>query len=95
MKKTIGLISIVALVCVATGCDRLKNEAKNEAGNNTVPKAVVKTNKNVNRIPFNEAIEKCKGDEFYVFECFAHNGWVVTNERTDNNWRDNYWKENK
>lgn len=91
MKKTIGLISIVALVCVATGCDRLKNEAEN----NAVPKAVVKTHNNINRIPFSEAIEKCKGDEFYVFECFAHHGWIVTNERTNNNWRNSYWKENK
>ena len=91
MKKTIGLIAIVALVCVATGCDRLKHEPDN----NAVPKAAVKTYKNVNRIPFNEAIEKCKGEEFYIFECLANYGWVVTKERTDNNWRDSYWEENK
>ena len=91
MKKTFGLIAIVALVCVATGCDRSKYEPESSA----VPKAVVKTYKNFNKIPFNEAIEKCKGEEFYIFECFAHHGWVVTNERTNNNWRDSYWEENK
>ena len=91
MKKTIGLTAIVALACVATGCDQLKNEPKN----NAAPKTVAKTYNNINRIPFNETIEKCKGDEFYIFECFANHGWIVTQEKTNNNWRDSYWEESK
>ena len=91
MKKIIRLILIVVLVCVATGCDRLKYEAQN----NAAPKAVVKTHKNVNRIPFNEAIEKCKLDEYYIYACLANHGWIASKEPTDNNWRDSYWKEDK
>ena len=91
MKKTIGLIAIAALVCVATGCDRLKNEPKN----NTAPKPVAKTNNNVNRIPFNEATEKCKSEEVYVYVCLANHGWIATKEQTSNNWRDTYWEESK
>lgn len=91
MKKTIGLIAIAALVCVAAGCDRSKHEPENKV----VPKAAVKTNQDVNRLPFKEAIEKCKEDEFYASACLANHGWVVTKEQTDNNWRDSYWEENK
>ena len=91
MKKIIGLIALVALVCIATGCDRLKDEPKN----NAAPKAVVKANNNIVRLPFNEAIEKCKSDEFYTYACLAHHGWIESKEKTNNNWRESYWKESQ